>query len=333
MRIGIVHNVAAQVVAGPPDDLASDTEMAIIPELVGHELRRLGHEPFEIAADWSLAASCRSARLEIVLNLAEGFAGMNAHEHLVPCILDFHGIHYTGADAANMQIVRDKLFTKHILQDYGVRSPLHQLFESATEPLDRSLRFPLILKPVREEASIGIRFNSVVSSLSELLERAGQLIETYRQPVLAEEFIVGREFSVGILGNSSIDVLPPVEFRFADRDPLRQFRSFEYKWLGEQEAMVQPTDIDAVAVDTMNRYTVTAHRVLRCRDYSRSDFRLAEDGTVYLLEHNFNPGIGPNTHGLSNTLTRMAEFAGIDWPAMLERILSLALKRYDLPGR
>lgn len=328
MRVALVYNTASAVISGSEADLASDQEMKLIPELIADELTRRGHAVCCIPADWDVGRACRAARVDIVLNLAEGFAGTNGHEHLVPSLLDFAKIPYTGADAANMLILRDKAFTKEVLRTYGVKMPAHQLFTSPTERRDQSLVFPLIVKPVHEEASIGIRFSSVVTNDADLKRQLAKLLDDYRQPILAEEFVTGRELSVGVCGNGSLETLPLCEFSFVDTDPLRQFRSFEYKWLGAQETMSEPQDLSIPVRETLKATAKLCHATFRCRDYSRADFRLSLRDEVYFLEHNFNPGIGPNSHGLSNTFTKMAEFAGIPFGDMLEKLIAIAIRRY-----
>jgi D-alanine-D-alanine ligase len=171
-----------------------------------------------------------------------------------------------------------------------------------------------------------------VSTDEALRERVRELRRHYGRAILAEEFIAGREVSVGVWGNERPEALPPCEFRFEDDDPLRRFRSFEKKWLEGQEVMVPATDLAPAVLDEMSRAAVLAHRQLRCRDYSRADFRVRDDGRVYFLEHNYNPGIGPNTNGLSNTFTRMAEFAGLAFGKMLDELLSIATARHGAPS-
>lgn len=331
MTIGIVYNRATRCFRGPQADLMSDAEMGLIPQLVLSELSAHNADAVLIYADWDLLARCRAANITLALNLAEGFGEYNAHEHLVPCVLDYGCIPYTGADATNMLVVRDKLLTKRIMASVAVKTPRWRIIPDCLHADDAAgLPFPLILKPVREEASIGIRYDSVVLDRSHLLARLKDLIDTYRQPVLVEEYIVGREISIGVWGNTSLFALPPCEFIFDDGDELRQFRSFEYKWLQHQEHMLLPLDLEPALLDQMNRIAMNAHTVLGCRDYSRCDFRVARSGEPYFLEHNFNPGIGPNSHGLSNTFTRMAEFAGYSFGAMLMNIIRIASERHGL---
>jgi D-alanine-D-alanine ligase len=145
---------------------------------------------------------------------------------------------------------------------------------------------------------------------------------------MIEPYISGRELSAGVLGNAVHDVLPICEFLFPDEDPLRRFRAFENKWLAGQEHMVSPTELPPDTTSQVQKYASMAHRALRCRDYSRADFRIDANGHVWFLEHNYNPGIGPNSHGLSNTLTRMFELRGQSFGDLLEAILNAAAQRY-----
>src|SRR5438552_2953045 len=120
MRIGIVFNVVNRCVHGDPRDLASDAEMTVIPQLVQTELERRGHVTDLVPADFAMVAVLRRFGADLALNLAEGFGGTNADEHLIPALLDYSGVPYTGADAAAMLILRDKVFTKNILAAHGV---------------------------------------------------------------------------------------------------------------------------------------------------------------------------------------------------------------------
>ena len=136
---------------------------------------------------------------------------------------------------------------------------------------------------------------------------------------------------MGIVGNEpEITLFPPLEFVFSEtKSPLEQIRSYEYKWNGKKEQMVC-ADLQRKTIKQLKHYTRVAYMATECRDYARMDYRLDNAGNVYLLEVNYNPGIGPNTHGLNNTLTMMASFAGLSFEDFLERIVLIAAKRYGL---
>jgi len=332
VKVAVIFNRALIAIDSTTDDLASDHEMDLIPDLAAEELATRGYNPVLIAADFSVGQACKEASVNIALNLAEGFGGTNGYEALVPTILDYSNVRYTGADAANMYLVRDKAAVKATLRWLGVPvPPEHLILNADSLTLDdfSDVTLPAILKPGRQEASIGITFESVVRDLPHLVSRAAELLRLYGSPVLVEPFISGRELSAGVVGNRYLEFLPPCEFLFRERDPLRQFRSFEHKWLGEQEEIVAPSGLDPAVAGELARYTTIAHQRLGCRDYSRADFRLDAAGRLWFLEHNYNPGIGPNTHGLSNTLTRMYELRGQSFGDLLEAIVVTATERYQ----
>lgn len=157
------------------------------------------------------------------------------------------------------------------------------------------------------------------------------VLEKYRQPALVEECIIGREISVGVIGNlPDLAVFPPLEFLFPGTvSRLEQIRSYEYKWGGKKEQMVQASLPDEV-IERLADYTRTAYIASECRDYARMDYRVDNEGNAYLLEVNYNPGIGPNTHGLNNTLTMMASFTRLSFEDLVEQIVLIAAKRYGM---
>ncbi|AGA92365.1 ATP-grasp enzyme, D-alanine-D-alanine ligase (plasmid) [Thioflavicoccus mobilis 8321] len=329
MRVVLVENIVQAVLAGESRDIASDREMEVIPGLVADALTTRGHDVSILPANWDLPANIGKVEVDIVLNLAEGFAGSNGHEWLVPAILEQAGVPYTGADAGNILLTRDKLVTKTLLAAHNVTVPRHQIIRRHSDLSVREIGFPIIAKPLREEASIGIGKDSVVVTEAQWKRRVEILLEIYKQPVLCEEYVQGREFSIGVWGNNHVEALPMVEFVFPCVDPLQRFRSFEHKWLGDQEVMVAAEGVADVLREQASTIACLAHRVLNCRDYSRADFRLSADGRLFFLEHNYNPGIGPNTHGLSNTFTRQAELAGFSYEAFLEKLMEIARGRYQ----
>lgn len=332
MRILILYNVARTLRKGTEEDLICEQEITIIVPLVVDLLSARGYEvaTLEITYDLWEQLKVRRREIDLVLNMAEAFGGTNAHETLVPAMLEALDIPFTGASAHNMHLTLDKEKTKLVVGSYGVPVPRHQIFR-AREELVGAMRFPLIVKPIREEASIGIHLDSVVTSRQDLYRKIAETMRRYGPPVLAEEFIKGREISVGILGNPpDLTVFPPLEFLFTDaRSPLEQIRSYEYKWGGRKEKMVR-VELPNEVTTRLIEYTRTAYLATECRDYARMDYRLDEEGNVYLLEVNYNPGIGPNTHGLNNTLTMMASFVGVSFEDLVERIILIAATRYGL---
>lgn len=332
MRILILYNMARELKKGVESDLACEQEITIIVPLVKKLLRAKGHNVQALETDFNLWEKLKKKKnsIDIVLNLAEAFGGSNTCETLVPEMLEALEIPFTGASAHNMHFTLDKEKTKLVLASYGVLVPRHQIFRTPENKLVSNLKFPLIVKPIREEASIGIYHDSVTSSRRQLHMKVKAVLENYRQPALVEEFIDGREISVGIIGNApDFIIFPPLEFVFPEaQSPLEQIRSYEYKWGGKKEQMIQAS-LQRKTVRILEEYTRISYEASECRDYARMDYRVDGAGNPYLLEVNYNPGIGPNTHGLNNTLTMMASFMGISFEDLVEKILLIAHQRYQ----
>lgn len=332
-RVLVLYNLAEKLEKGIQSDLICEQEIAIIVPLVVQLLTERGYQVETMKADFQLWENLKERRddFDIILNLAEAFGGGNTNEIVVPAMLEGLGIPFTGSSSHNMHFTLDKEKTKLVLSAYGIPSAPYQLFRTGREELSGNLEFPLIVKPVREEASIGIYHDSVVTDAMLLRQKISDSLIRYKQPALVENFIKGREISVGIIGNyPDLHAFPPLEFLFdgANSD-LEKIRSYEYKWGGKKEQMVRAELPDEV-VERLVEYSKTAFVVTECNDYARVDYRIDSVGNIFLLEVNYNPGIGPNTHGLNNTLTKMASFEGHTFEDLVEMILQLAMKRYRL---
>ena len=332
MRILILYNIATTIKKGDELDMICEQEIQIIVPLVETLLRTKGYEVETLKTDHLLWENLKAKKssFDLVLNLAEAFGGTNSNEVLVPTMLEALEIPFTGATAHNMTITLDKAQTKLIALANGVPTPEYQVFRDGAGSLDQNMAFPLIVKPIREEASIGIREDSVVGDSESLWRKIREMFRLYHQPAIVESFVVGREISVGIMGNSqNLHVLPSLEFLFTEaKTPYEQIRSYEYKWGGKKEQMVEAVlspEVTALLADYVKRMFIATE----CRDYARMDFRIGGGGKIYLLEVNYNPGIGPNTHGLNNTFTKMASFVGISFEDLVERIVQIAHRRYQ----
>lgn len=333
MKILILYNVATTIKKGDELDMACEQEIQIIVPLVATLLRAKGYEVETIETDHLLWENLKAKKpsFDLVLNLAEAFGGTNSNEVVVPTMLEALDIPFTGATAHNMTITLDKAQTKLIALANEVPTLAYQVFRDGTESLNQNMAFPLIVKPIREEASIGIRQDSVVMDLESLRRKMEEVFRLYRQPTIVESFVVGREISVGVIGNGqNLHAFPPLEFLFVEaRAPYERIRSYEYKWGGKKEQMVEAM-LSPETTKLLTEYVRRMFIATECRDYARMDFRIGDDGAIYLLEVNYNPGIGPNTHGLNNTLTKMASFEGCSFEDLIERIILTAARRERL---
>jgi len=333
VRILVLYNIATDLKKGVASDLLCEQEIMIIVPLVEQLLKDYGHQVKTLPTTMELWEELKRRRgeFDLVLNMAEAFGGGNNNETFVPALLEALDIPFTGASSHNMQLTLDKEKSKLVCMGYGVPVTPYQLFRRVDEPLAPHLAFPLIVKPIREEGSIGIYQDSVVFNEVQLRRKVQDTLARYHQPAIVEQFIVGREISVGVIGNyGRLQVFPPLEFLFSGTESVfEQIRSYEYKWGGKKEQMVRAVLPSSIA-DKLMEYAKTAFIATECRDYARFDFRVTEDGTIYLLEVNYNPGIGPNTHGLNNTLTMMASFEGFTFESLVEQIVRIAAEREGL---
>lgn len=331
MRILLLYNVARDVLKGTRDDLTCELEIEVIAPLVRDALVDRGHAIELWEANYDLWERLKDRRqdFDIVFNLAEAFGGTNRFEPLVPAMLEALSMPFTGAGAHTMAITLDKVVTKRIAAAIGVETPRYLVATGEIHQVGE-LTYPLIVKPIREEASIGISHESVVHDLAALNARVALVRRLYEQPSLIEEFVDGREVSVGMVGNGAgLRALPPVEFLFDEEEaPERRMRSYDYKWGGRKETMVE-AKLSPALLDALRTWAIALFEACECRDYARMDFRVQGDAP-YLLEVNYNPGIGPNTHGLNNTLTMMASFEGGGFGDLVAEIVEVAAAREGL---
>ena len=325
MNIVLLHTRDA---AEPPEDpVLGQLEAA---------LEGLGHRTSRLMVDTDvepLVTSLQKDRPDLVFNMAEAFAGKSALESNVAALMNLLGLRYTGSSPAGLIVAGDKTLTKKVLSFHGLRTAKFATVYRGAVDWAGDISFPLIVKPPQEDASLGITGKSVVRNVQELLGKIAEMQTEFGQPALVEEFIDGREFYVGVLGNANVKALPVIELDFsgfpADRPKIA---SWEAKW-GDQgdgkgaefsgTKSVFPTDVPEELVTKMQTVAVEAFHALRLRDYARIDLRVTPEGEVYIIE------VNPNCY-----LERTAEFSmaaeksGLAHPALIERILELAVGRY-----
>jgi D-alanine-D-alanine ligase len=278
-------------------------------------------------------AGLRAASPDLVFNLAESFAGKSALESNVAALLNLLNLRYTGSSPAGLLLAGDKSLTKKILRLHDIRTPEFATLYRGALDWAGDLAFPLIVKPPQEDASIGITSSSVVQDLKELFGKIDALQSEFQGPVLVEEFVDGREFYVGVLGNVSPEALPVIELDFSALPAGRpRIASWEAKWgtdgqgAGEEFAGTKSVFPDGITDDLVKRMQVTAiecFQALRLREYARIDVRVTSGGDVYVIE------VNPNCYlERDSEFARAAERAGHTYEALISRIVDLAAARY-----
>ncbi len=325
MKIVILHS--ADAVEPPVDPVLA--QIADVLERAGHEIGFQIVMPDVVA----LATELRAAEPALVVNLAEAFDGKSALESNVAALLNLLDLRYTGSSPAGLMLAGDKALSKKVLSFHGVRSPEFATVHRGDVEWAGDLKFPLIVKPPQEDASIGITHASVVHNVQELLAQMGAVQGNFHQPPLIEEFIDGREFYVGVIGNADARALPPMEMDFTGFPTDKpRIASWAAKWgedgdeKGEEYAGTRtfvPNDLPPELDELLRKTALDAFHALRLRDYARVDMRVSESGEAYVIE------VNPNCYlEESGEFARAAAADGMPYDALIGRIIELASARY-----
>jgi D-alanine-D-alanine ligase len=251
-------------------------------------------------------------------------------------MLDMLRIPYSGSDPLTLSVCLDKSRTKEILEHYRVPTARFVVVESMDELAAAEVPLPAMVKPLHEGSSKGIFDSSLARDRKGLAAAVEKVLFEYRQPALVEEFLPGREFTVGILGNPPfLNVLPIVEIKF-DSLPagVNHIYSYEAKWLWDTidaplDIYECPARLDPALKAEIDSVCARAYRILRCRDWSRIDVRLDAAGRPHIIEVNPLPGILPNPQD-NSCLPKAARAAGISYNALIQSALGYAAIRHGL---
>jgi len=326
MKITLLHNADA---LEPPVD-------PVLDQLTG-ALRALGHEVDTLPVDRDvlpIVTQLQSVRPDLVVNLAESFDDKSALDSSVTALLNLLGLRYTGSSPAGLIAAGDKSLTKKILSFHGIQTPQFATLYRGAVDWAGDLTFPVIVKPPQEDASLGITSASVVREIKDLFDRIGELQLEYQGPVLVEQYIEGREFYVGVLGNVNVEALPIIELDFsgfpADRPRIA---SWAAKWGEDGEGSgaefagtksIFPEGLDPELVSRMQKVAIDSFQALRLRDYARIDLRVSPEGEIYVIE------VNPNCYlEKESEFARAAQKSGLEYQDLIARIIDLATARYS----
>jgi len=329
LKIVLLANLKTNAPHRPrePKDRWSELDSERTVEAIASALREGGHEVTFLEGDKKLYNELERGRFDMAFNICEGHQG-DARESQVPAILEMLGIPYTGSKVLCLALTLDKPMTKRILTFHGLPTPRFQLFESPYEVVDSSLRYPLFVKPSREGTGMGISRDSIVHDEEGLRNQVRWVIETYQEPALVEEYVEGREITVGLLGNERLHIFPPLEVDFSPCPPEEQriYTSRIKSKLYHSPRYLCPAPLTDPQTEEVGQLAVAAFRALKCLDMARVDFRLdAHDSEKpYILEINPLPGLCP---GVSD-LVMQAEADGMSHAQLINAILNETLKRY-----
>ncbi len=315
----------------PAHDIKESLDAA---EVLGQSLREIGHPVTEVRLeDSNLNHVLRHYDPEefLVFNWCEELPQIPRSASQVTAALEDMGFIFTGADTEALVLAQDKQRVKQMLDANHVPTPRWKVFSSARVS-DWSI-FPAIVKPVYEHCSFGVTRDAVVQSPAKLSERVKYILKEFRQPALVEEFIDGREYHVGIIGNGRLKVLPAVEMDFSAFPNINdRLCSYDSKFNSESESYNYieyrlPAPLNASERKLLESVSLAAYRATMCRDYARLDIR-ARDGTFYVLDVNPNADFSVET-----SLAASAEFSGLSYGQLASCLINLAAKRHPVFGK
>ncbi|HBD86189.1 MAG TPA: D-alanine--D-alanine ligase [Clostridiales bacterium] len=322
--VGIVFNAKGGGEGSTPDAEAEydspDTIFAIRDALVSGGCRVVLLE-----ADKTLPQRLLETRIDIAFNIAEGARG-RGREAQVPALLNFLGIPFTGSDETALCLSLDKALAKRVLETYGIPTPGYAVFDGAGEDAGAKLRYPVIVKPNAEGSSKGIPDACIARSPEALTQMAEKNLALYGEPVLAETYIDGREFTVGILGNGAdARVFSPMEIIFRE-NTFETYKVYSYQVKQDYTRFISyrcPAEGSPDTEAEMKDLAMRAYNALGCRDFARVDFRMDADGRLYFIEINPLPALAP---GYSD-FPMLAEACGVAYDELVLSVLRAGAAR------
>lgn len=296
-------------------------------------LRDLGYEVSILGAvsDIGIIANTLTEKKpDLIFNLTEAFEGDRQMDKNIAALLEMIGVPFTGAGAAGLMLCRDKRLCKQLLSLHKIRVPhFYSLPLGRKVPFAKTIHYPLVVKPALEDSSEGISNASLVNNVAELQERTQYMHERWQQPAIAEEYIEGRELYVSILGNKRLTVLPPRECSFESEDGTGpQLATYRVKWNEQYRKKWNIkfgfAELDQKILKNIGHVCKKVFRVLQLRDYGRIDLRLTHDNKVVILEANPNPDLA-----YGEEVAEAADKSGLTYEQLIDRIINLALRRYE----
>ena len=296
-------------------------------------LKEAGHSPVFLRLDGTRESLLELARSEsdLIFNLDESFAGDDSQDTNVAGYLELLGRRFTGAGSSGLYLAQDKALAKKIFTFHGIHTPYFTTVYRGRTEHSHDIEFPVIVKPQREDGSIGIHFGAVCDSIKELMERIDYIHAEFDSPALIEEFIEGRELYVGVIGNEKPEALPVIELDLSKLPKgTPKIAGSEVKWEEGTQAYEStkpffPDDLEAATVTKLQETAIQAYQALQLRDYGRIDFRLDKKGKPHVLEVNPNPYLRSTSE-----LAKAAKKDGRSYTELIGEIVELAMARYGV---
>ena len=265
---------------------------------------------------------------DVIFNFVEIYKEKPRLEMNFVGLYELLGIPYTGAPAITLANCQSKFLTKKLLNYHGIKTAKFLLFKEIPEKINPEIKYPVIVKPAYEDASVGIENESIVTNTEALKRRIEYVFKHFDQAALVEEFIEGREFNVSVMGDQKLKALPISEIDFSKMpDHLHNIVSYQAKWDPHHESYhktipVCPAKISKSLEEKLKQTAISAFKIMGTRDYARVDMRVTNDEEIFVLEVNPNPDL---TEGAG--FMRSAHAAGMSYAQALKKIVMLAYER------
>jgi D-alanine-D-alanine ligase len=325
MRVGLTYDLRSEyLAAGYNEEETAEFDSPVTIDAIEGALRELGHETDRVGNVRQLVERlAHGDRWDLVFNIAEGLRGAG-REAQVPALLDAYEIAYTGSDPLVMALTLDKAWTKIVVRHAGVPTPEFVLVRQLEDLEGLTLRYPLFAKPVAEGTGKGISAASKIATPAALRQVCGELLAKFRQPVLVEEFLPGREFTVAIAGaGDRARVLATMEISLlAAAEPEVYSYSNKEQWEGRVDYRIARAEDDE-QIRRAEAHALAAWRTLRCRDAGRIDLRCDAAGEPNFME--VNPLAGQQPH--HSDLPMICRRVGIRYVDLIAMIVESAQKR------
>jgi D-alanine-D-alanine ligase len=329
MHITILYNRDHELLEDDPGREAREDVMRVACALAEALTRGDTHaEPLAVeGAGLEFVELLARMQPDLVINLCESVAADSRGEIIIPCLLDTLGLPYTGSSSLSLALALHKDKAKELLKARGVSTPGFARVDRLEDVSLVELPFPLIVKPSREDASVGITGDSVVHDRAGLGRAVEAVLRTFHQPALIEQFIPGREIYVPLLGNHPRRALPFTEIRFGKHfDDRPNIVTYAAKWeAGSPDYQDTPTatcQLEPALEARILKTAMDAFAALECQDYGRVDLRVSPQGVPYVIDINPNCDLHPEAG-----FAKAAHSAGIDYPALATRLVEIALER------
>ncbi len=324
MYIGVIYCLSGMTANGRELEKLADDEVIEIGHAIQSALQRKGHR-VELV-DISLKGIEDLRQYDWVFNLTESTYGFPLEEYEIAAQMEQLGIGFTGAGSSSLKECMDKAFTKSRLRRAGIMTPAYEVYYPP-DRINTKLNYPLIVKPVHEDGSIGISDDSIVNDREGLARKVSQVHEIFHQAALVEEYIDGREITASIIGNGAEAIALPLSENIFTQYDGPNFLFFDAKWVAESKAyqnipVVCPCELDPEVEARIKEISLKAFRLMKCQDYGRVDFRL-KGKTPYILEVNPNPCLFPAEWGF----VRSGKENGYNYDDLIDLILSCSIKR------